>query len=67
MFHRNQTEKGRFFHSPVEGVFFHRNFFLFQPLLWKTYLLELMFVLISFTRSEKEGSFFICFSTCLME
>lgn len=29
--------------------------------------LELILVLISLTRSAKEGSFFICFSTCLME
>ena len=48
--------------------FFHIAVFLFPLQMWKKYgqWRLLILVLISFTVSAKAGSFFICFSTCLM-
>ena len=68
-FHTHCGEKGRFSPLPVERKLFHTILFLFPQKKWKekAYRLELILVLISLTVSAKAGSFFICFSTCLME
>ena len=65
-FHRPCGEIPRFIHSRKKQAVFHTKVFLFPQKKWKnvSYRLELILVLISFTVSAKEGSFFIFFSTC---
>ena len=58
---------GDFSTGASKGGFSTGTFSFSTTVCGKNQRLELILVLISLTRSAKEESFFICFSTCLME